>query len=409
MKYKLIIENNLKKTALKRVRIKVDPSLVCQTEDLSQCDGYEGYILAETGDVPKVLVMSPDGVSSVMDIPQQFLQMLMSDEESEALRAFKHYICDICELDTATPEAEILLNAASIEEVEAILKQTGLTDDELKVLYRNFIADSGDMVNEGVFSNLLSQAATASKMGAKAVARTVTSPAALAKGIGSVINTIDPGNKIGGVISNLGNQLDSLYKSVKNQNVKDALKKLERPPDGKDLSINDRVKIQLPLKGNIETAAAVSNVQGSVKDGKAIVTIAPLQRGLPIDKIVVIDTGSVRAEIMYYLNGNQISEPEVKKNKWPVDVGLHKVNTGSWIINTDIKDDKFTEFVNEIIATLKHDEVKDKFDVTDTQISLLSRAKTNKDIQSTLGLRDQEAFQELLGYWAKYNGPGAIK
>lgn len=404
MKYELIIENSLKQTALKRVRIKVDPSLVYQTEDLSQCDGYEGYILAETGDVPRVLVMSPDGVSSVMDIPQQFLQMLMSDEESEALRAFKEYICTVCELDTSTPEAEILLNAPTIEEVEAILKQVGLTDDELKVLYRSFIADKGDTVNEGVFSNLLSQAATATKMGVKAAIK----PSNIVKGVGKLYGAF-VGKKGGAAIEGLGNSMASLYKTIKDQNIKDALKKLERPPDGKDLSVRDKVKIQLPLKGNIETAAAVSNVQGNVKDGKAIVTIAPLQKGLPVDKIVVVDTGNVRSEILYYLNGNQIPEPEVKKNKWPVDVGLHKVTTGSWIINTDISDDKFTEFVNEIIATLKHDEVKDKFDVTDQQINLLSRAKTNNDIKSTLGLRDQEAFQELLGYWAKYNGPGAIK
>ena len=206
MKYELIIENNLKQTALKRVRIKVDPSLVYQAEDLSQCDGYEGYVLAETGDVPKVLVMSPDGVSSVMDIPQQFLQMLMSDEESEALRAFKEYICNICELDTSTPEAEILLNAATIEEIEAILKQVGLTDDELKVLYRSFIADSGETVNEGVFSSLLKQAG-------KAVGRTVISPAAWAKGVGNVINTIDPGNKIGTAATGLGGKLDQAFKS----------------------------------------------------------------------------------------------------------------------------------------------------------------------------------------------------
>jgi hypothetical protein len=205
VKYELIIENNIKQTSLKRVRIKVDPSLVCQTEDLSQCDGYEGFILAETGDVPKVLVMSPDGVSSVMDIPQQFLQVLMSSEESEALKAFKEYICDICELDTTTPEASILLNAETVEEVESLLKQTGLTDDELRVLYRNFIADSGDIVNESMFKDLLNKAASATW-------KTVKSPAAWMKGVGNVINTIDPGNKIGAAATGVGNKLDQAYK-----------------------------------------------------------------------------------------------------------------------------------------------------------------------------------------------------
>lgn len=224
MKYEIIIENNLKQTALKRVRIKVDPSLVCQTEDLSQCDGYEGYILAETGDVPKVLVMSPDGVSSVMDIPQQFLQMLMSDEESEALRAFKQYICDICELDTTTPEAELLLSAPTIEEVESILKTVGLTDDELKVLYRNFISDN-TTVNESLFSNLLNKATAASKSigaiagkAATAAGRSLKSPAAWSKGIGGALNVLGA-DVLAKPFTAAGNALDKGYKAYKAENI----------------------------------------------------------------------------------------------------------------------------------------------------------------------------------------------
>jgi len=248
VKYELIIENNLKKTALKRVRIKVDPSLVCQTEDLSQCDGYEGYILAETGDVPKVLVMSPDGVSSVMDIPQQFLQMLMSDEESEALRAFKEYICNICELDTATPEAGILLNATTIEQVEAILKQVGLTDEELKVLYRNFIIDSGSTVNEGVFSNLLNKAhqtavqfknSTTGRLLGKAgqaVATSAKSPGAWLKGAGNVYSALI-GSKGGALFNKAGTAVQGVEKAYKVENIN----KLSEAFAAKKIKITDFV------------------------------------------------------------------------------------------------------------------------------------------------------------------------
>jgi len=222
VKYELIIENNLKKTDLKRVRIKVDPSLVHQAEDLSQCNGYEGYILAETGDVPKVLVMNPDGVSSVMDIPQQFLQMLMSDEESETLRAFKEYICNICSIDTSTPEAELLLNAPAIEDVESILKTVGLTDDELKILYRNFISDNDGTVNEGVFTNLLNKAkqATAVKMIGKrvdAAKASIKDPGAWLRGAGKIASAYG-GARIGGALQGLGQE----YTNTKNKTIQQA-------------------------------------------------------------------------------------------------------------------------------------------------------------------------------------------
>jgi len=403
VKYEIIIENSLKQTALKRVRIKVDPKLVCQTEDLSQCDGYEGYILAETGDKPKVLVMSPDGVSSVMDIPQQFLQMLMSDEESEALRAFKGYICDICELDTSTPEAEILLSASTIEEVEAILKQVGLSDDELKVLYRNFIADSGDVVSEGVFSNLLNKAQS-----------TLKNPAAYVKGVGNIAKVAGGvygaliGPKGAAVIKGAGDALTNLAKGINDKRVKGAIKKLERPPDGKDILVNDKFTIQLPLKGNITATGKVINVRGNTDQGKLVATIALSQTDLPVTKITIIDTGSVRAEIIYFNNAGQIPAPEISKDKWPTNVGLHKVAANSWLINTEIRDDKFKEFTNEIIDTLQHKDIKDKFDVTDQQLALLSRAKTMSDISNTLHLKPA-GLQELLGYWATYYGPGATK
>ena len=213
MNFELLIENNIKRLNLKRVRIKVDPSLVFQAEDLSQCNGYEGYILAETGDVPKVLVMSPDGVSSVMDIPQQFLQTLMSDEESEALRAFKNYICDICELDTTTPEAEILLNASTIEEVEAILKQVGLTDEELKVLYRNFITDDSYTVNEGVFSSLLNAAKTTAHAAARGTSVASKLAGGALKGTGAIYSALVD-TKGGAAISKAGNTLTQKGKDL---------------------------------------------------------------------------------------------------------------------------------------------------------------------------------------------------
>ena len=474
MNFELLIENNIKQLNLKRVRIKVDPKLVCQTEDLSQCDGYEGYILAETGDVPKVLVMSPDGVSSVMNIPQQFLQVLMSDEESEILRAFKEYICNICEIDTTTPEAEILLNASTIEEVEAVLKQVGLSDDELKVLYRNFIIDNDDVVSEGTFNNLLNKAKSAASNASAATLRSVKNPTAwikgasnIVKGAGAVYGTLI-GPKGAAALTNAGNKLGSLYKSVKDKNLQNALKKLSRPPDGKDFAVGDKVAIQLPIEGNINVDGTVTKVQGDyTTDRASIVTIAinvptptkesaflkvlssvfneaddnrtpadidkrkimsrvgqsriankssnfnqfaaaekpQQQTELPIDSIVITDTGEVYTKIKYFKNGTQISDVVTAQNKWPAAVGLHKVAANSWVINSDTKDDKLSVFANEIAQTLARPEVREKFkDVTDQKIKLLSQATSKAAIKGILGLNDAR-FNELLGYWIQKPNP----
>jgi len=484
--FKLLIENNLKKLNLKRVRIKVDPSLVFQAEDLSQCDGYEGYILAETGDVPKVLVMSPDGISSVMDVPQQFLQMLMSDEEEQILTDFKVYVCKICELDTTTPEAELFLSASTMEEIESILKQTGLTDEELKVIYRNFIINSDNIVNESLFGDLLNKAkSTASNAGA-ATLRSAKNPTAWIKGASNVVKGAGKvygaliGSKGGEAIQNLGSKLDSVYKSVKDRNINQAIKKLSRPPDGKDPVAGDKVVLQLPsVFGDNTVQGKITNVQGNYLTDKAsLITISiiqptttkeskfltivnniltearnPLpvhyqdraanrpqgggrrpgelsqtpnaikkrqaradaknqqqlepaeqaQPELPVDQIVITDTGDAYVKIKYFKNKQQIPDPTAISNKWPVAVGLHKTTTRTWMINTDTKDDKLQTFISEITATLARPDVKEKFkDITDQKIKQLSQATSKAAIKGILGLNDAR-FNELLGFWFQPN------
>jgi hypothetical protein len=444
VKYDLIIENNLKTVSLRKVRIKVDPKLVSQEADLSKCDGYEGFILAETGDVPKVLVMSPDGVSSVMDIPQQFLQTMFGDEESQALTAFKEYICDVCELDMTTPEAEMILSANTIEEIESLLKTAGLLDDEIKVIYRNFIASSDDVVTEGAFSALLNRAAQTITPGAalKGIGNVARAAGGIVKGAAKAYDVLGGGNTvIGGAGQKLGSAIQApgkfinkavnstreFIKKLKDEGVKQAIKKLERPPDGKDIVNKDQFTIELPTVSKTPLAGVVWRVQGNTDSGKLIASLEIVKNEstsyqskvnkliseatpaptLPFNEIDITDTGSTNVNIGYFNDQKQIPIPEVKKNSWPTTAGLHKIGPNRWLLNQDVKDDGLLKFTTQILATLKIPTIKAEFkEIKDDQINKLALGVSDyEDIQKILGLPD-DRYNQLLGLWAKNKGPG---
>ena len=446
MKYDLIIENNLKTVSLRKVRIKIDPKLVSQEADLSKCDGYEGFILAETGDVPKVLVMSPDGVSSVMDIPQQFLQTMFGDEESQALTAFKDYICDVCELDMTTPEAEMILSANTIEDIESLLKTAGLLDDEIKIIYRNFITDSDDVVTEGAFSALLNRAAQTITPGGvlKGIGNVARAAGGVVKGAAKAYDVLGGGNtvigsagqKFGNVIQAPGKFVNkavdstrTFIKKLKDEGVKQAIKKLERPPDGKDITNKDQFTIEIPTVSKTPLAGVVWRVQGNTNSGKLIASIELVKNEsifyqskldkliseatpvptLPFNEIDITDNGNVNVNIGYFNNQQQIPVSEIKKNGWPTTVGLHKIDSNKWLLNDDVKDDGLLKFTNQILATLKISTIKAEFkEIKDEQIKKLALGVSDyEDIQKILNLPDNR-YNQLLGFWAKNKGPGTI-
>jgi len=74
MEYTKVIEESLKKTALKRIRVKVDPALVTAGVDFSKVDGYEGYVLEECMGRLRVLVLSPD--MPICDLPEEMLEIV---------------------------------------------------------------------------------------------------------------------------------------------------------------------------------------------------------------------------------------------------------------------------------------------------------------------------------------------
>jgi hypothetical protein len=142
MQYNRIIEESLKKTALKRIRIKVDPALVNASADLTGLDGYEGYVLEECMGKLKVLVLTPD--MAVHDIPEQFIEMLVTQHDMDVFEEFKAFAIKNLIKDGMpenSPTLEQVLNSGCLNDIEQYLKQSGFTGERLADMYRDFITN----------------------------------------------------------------------------------------------------------------------------------------------------------------------------------------------------------------------------------------------------------------------------
>jgi hypothetical protein len=141
MKYNQVIFESLQKVALKKVRIKIDPINVSANTNLANCNGYEGYVLAEDQEITKVLVITPDQDNnlSVMDIPNEHLVKYTNINEN--LTKLKEFIILALDLSVDDPLIQQLHAAESIDDVEVFLKDRGLADNEIADLYKYYIAN----------------------------------------------------------------------------------------------------------------------------------------------------------------------------------------------------------------------------------------------------------------------------
>lgn len=142
MQYDKIIEESLKRTALKRIRIKVDPALVTAGTELKGLDGYEGYVLEECMGKIKVLVLTPE--MSVHDIPEECIEMFAMQHDMDVFDEFKAFaIKNLIKsgLPENSPTFEQIRNCTCLNDVDQYLKQSGFTGERLADLYRDFITN----------------------------------------------------------------------------------------------------------------------------------------------------------------------------------------------------------------------------------------------------------------------------
>ncbi len=142
MHYDRIIQESLKRTALKRIRIKVDPALVNASADLTGLDGYEGYALEECMGKMKVLVLTPD--MPIHDIPEEYIEMLSTQHDADVFEEFRAFaIKNLIQdgMPENSPTLEQVRNSSCLNDIEQYLKQSGFTGEWVSDMYRDFITN----------------------------------------------------------------------------------------------------------------------------------------------------------------------------------------------------------------------------------------------------------------------------
>ena len=113
-----------------KIRIKVDP-LYANAENFKAVDGYEGYILAESAESLKLVVLKAG--NPVVDIPREALTEPNMFDKFKGFVELKLHIS----ADSMSPIKPY--NAKSFEDLETTLSGDGFTNKEIAKFYREFL------------------------------------------------------------------------------------------------------------------------------------------------------------------------------------------------------------------------------------------------------------------------------
>lgn len=132
------MENTLKETNLKKVRLKVDPAF-CTNQQINKFQGYEGYILAEDKGVCKFYIESCcEHNGTVISVPMSMIdiEQSLTPLEKLKLKTLEHLKAtkNLQKEDTLT---QIIATAPSHECLEVFLYNNGCSEADLLDIYRN--------------------------------------------------------------------------------------------------------------------------------------------------------------------------------------------------------------------------------------------------------------------------------
>jgi hypothetical protein len=116
--------------------VKVDPSTVSDSVDLSDCPSYEGYVLEENFSTIKIIKLQPE--IGIEDVPVDRVEC-MDDEEDNNIISLKMFILNKLDLCENNPLTQQILNCNSLDEIEVFLQQAGYSESEIVEIYREYI------------------------------------------------------------------------------------------------------------------------------------------------------------------------------------------------------------------------------------------------------------------------------
>lgn len=142
MRIQHILEATLKKSALKRVRIKVDPKVLVQ-QGYEYCPSFEGYILQECGNMTSVkvyLTNVPPGIDPIQTVDKKYVSEIPKsninmDEIKEKIIKFLVSNRGLTQDDAIISRIK---SCNDFDALESYLREK-LDDKSLSELYKNLI------------------------------------------------------------------------------------------------------------------------------------------------------------------------------------------------------------------------------------------------------------------------------
>jgi len=129
------LENTIKISNLRKVRLKVDPAF-CERGEISKFQGYEGYILAEDGIDAKMYFEEVDG-GVIVNIPCNMIDVESGLSKFEKLKLnVLVYLKENKSITVDSPIVQMVMNSSNVEMLETFLKDNGCTDADLLDIYR---------------------------------------------------------------------------------------------------------------------------------------------------------------------------------------------------------------------------------------------------------------------------------
>lgn len=142
MRIQNILEATLKKSALKRVRIKVDPRVLVQ-QGYEFCPSFEGYILQECGNMTSVkvyLTNVPPGIDPIQTVDKKYVSEIPKSNVN--MDELKNKIIEFLVKNKGLSQDDAfvaqLKSCNDFDTIESYLKEK-LDDKSLSELYKNLI------------------------------------------------------------------------------------------------------------------------------------------------------------------------------------------------------------------------------------------------------------------------------
>jgi hypothetical protein len=256
MKFDQIIYENVKKSNLKRVRIKCDPRFT-SSENFAFIDSYEGYILEEEDEIVKVMIIK-------QGMPTFRIPLELTQPETEPiiepcnLCSFKTFIIE--KLQAGDPLIEVIKNCQAVEEIESVLIQNNYTPDRVLKIYRQYINGDKTTLSESILDTLK----TVGKTAAGAIVPTVKALTIDAGDTAQKINNFSSqlsNGKFSQVAKGIGDSIRGALDATKDKALNKLLKNQEWP-GGKYPKVNDSIIIVNENNSNLNNKeATVYNIQ----------------------------------------------------------------------------------------------------------------------------------------------------